>query len=123
MLYIKFMIFKPILVVMDIKAFGAPPPGPALETERDLAAAKVRSQSAFVRATPPEASPQTEQEEIRQGIVRMADFLKKVSKKKPGKKRRRSPRSALQRALASYSKVAQSETSESAKGIQLSINI
>jgi hypothetical protein len=117
---------------MEIKSLGPLTASSPLDSERDEIAAKLRSESSFVRATPPDASsadPQ-QRDEVRQGLLRMADFLKKThkdqgEKESKGRQRRqkRKPASIHQRALSTYSQVAQGENEEERKGQELSLLI
>lgn len=111
---------------MDIKSLGPFSAASSIGSDRESSAKAVRSQSAFVRATPPEATPasDSDSEEVRQGLVRMADYLRKFQGRKKRKKKSPSSKKSLRmKALHGYSRVSRFENEQAEKGFHLSLKI
>lgn len=109
---------------MQVKSLGPFGAGTSIGSERDEAVASVKRDS-FVRAQPPQAAADTSQDEIKQGLLRMADYLHKLQGKKKRKKKRSasalSPHDQKQRALRAYEKTLRAETGDESKGLSLSL--
>jgi uncharacterized Rmd1/YagE family protein len=111
---------------MEIKSLGPFGAGGTLSSTREEMAKSVESQSAFVRATPPEASPEATQEEVKAGLLRIADYLHHFKQKKQKKKKAQSlsaRKKQTLKALSAYNRVSHFEQNESHKGQKLSLEI
>lgn len=108
---------------MQVKSLGPFSVGSSFGSEREEAVASLNSTS-FVRAQPPQASPKTGQEEVKQGLLRMADYLHKLQAKgKRKKKVIKAKDHTRRRALLGYHRASQLETSDELKGQSLSLFI
>lgn len=108
---------------MQVKSLGPFSVGSSFGSEREEAVASLRSTS-FVRAQPPQATPKAGHEEVKQGLLRMADYLHKLQAKTKRKKKTLNTKdSTRRRALMGYQQAAQLETSDELKGQSLSLFI
>ncbi|MCB0411869.1 MAG: DUF4100 domain-containing protein [Bdellovibrionales bacterium] len=72
---------------MELKSIGPFVATTATDYDREKVAEELKGNSAFQRVIPPEASGDSTQEELKQGLSRLLDHFKTKPKKKRGPER------------------------------------